>query len=109
MTNTERATLFCAALMRQVRRKSWMRDGIETVGEPLRILADIAEELGEVATELNRERYYGCIAECVDVAHAALRLAIALDRDGIVLSRLFEEEPQAPAPTPAGRATDKAN
>lgn len=95
MKNSDRAQLFIEALERQVQRKSWMRDGIETSGEPLRILADIAEELGEVATDLSRERYYGAIAECVDVAHAALRLAIALDRDGSVLTRLFCEEGQA--------------
>jgi len=89
MTNTERADLFLSALARLVQRKMWMPDGIEASIEPWYILGNITEELGEVATDLTRQRYYGAIAECVDVAHAALRLAITLDEDGAVLRRLF--------------------
>lgn len=92
MTNKERASLFLAALARQAECKSWMRDGMEgKADEPFKILASITEELGEVATDLIRERYYGCIVECVDMAHGALRLAIALDEDGTVLSALFRQ------------------
>lgn len=92
MDNQELAALFVSALERQIKRKSWMRDGLNgTQGEPFVILASITEEVGEVATDLTRERYYGAVAECVDVAHAAMRLAITLDSEGIILQRLFAE------------------
>lgn len=93
MQRRELATRFIQALDRQVDRKAFLYDGVHAPQkDALRLLASIAEELGEVATDLARERRFGAIAECVDVAHSALLLAIALDCDGVVLNRLFSGE-----------------
>lgn len=91
MLKSELSQYFLCALNRQVQRKLHLHDGIESSQQPLQLLASIAEELGEVATDLARERYYGAIAECIDVAHSALILAINLDISGDVLTRLFQD------------------
>lgn len=92
MTKKERAEEFVKALTRQVAEKSLFKDGIESENKPLELIASIAEELGEVSTDFVRGRVFGAIAECVDVAHSALLLAIELDKDGEILKRIRPEK-----------------
>lgn len=88
MNQTERSNLFIEALQRQVERKSLFVDGVQNENQnPLVLIASIAEELGEAATDYARQREYGTIAECLDIAHSAMLLAIVLDKDGEVLKR----------------------
>jgi hypothetical protein len=79
---------FLNALQRQVEWKALFVDGIERSQDPLQLIASIAEELGEVSTDLVRGRRYGAVAECIDVAHSALLLAVELDPDALILSRI---------------------
>jgi NTP pyrophosphatase (non-canonical NTP hydrolase) len=88
MNKQQHATEFINALARQVKEKSLFKDGIENDQDPLILIASIAEELGEVSTDYVRGRIHGAIAECVDVAHSALLLALELDKDGEVLKRI---------------------
>lgn len=86
MTNRRNTAMeFLNALHRQLENKALFKDGFEHHQDPLRLVASIAEELGEVCTDLVRNRHYGAIAECVDVAHSALLLALELDPDAHVL------------------------
>ena len=91
MKKSERATEFVLALERQVKTKSQMRDGIEADLDPWVMIASIAEELGEVASDFQRGRDHGAIAECIDVAHSALLLAITIDKNAAVLKSLHTE------------------
>lgn len=90
----ERANLFISALGRQVKRKRLFADGVMNLSnqDHLKLIASIAEELGEVSSEYVRQRYYNTIVECIDVAHSALLLAVSLDVDGEVLSRTNTDE-----------------
>lgn len=88
MDNKELAQEFIAALQRQIDRKSLFADGINKDQNPLILIASIAEELGEVATDYARQREFGAIAECIDVAHSAMLLAVNLDKSGDVLKRI---------------------
>ncbi len=92
MNKQDKANEFIKALSRQVKDKSLFRDGIESENPPLLLIASIAEELGEVSTDFVRGRLYGAIAECVDVAHSALLLAIELDKEGEIIRRIRNED-----------------
>lgn len=92
MNRNDLAKIFVDALARQVIRKSQMKDGINHDLSPLRLIASVAEELGEASSDLVRERYYGVVAECVDIAHSALLLAITLDKDGSILDRMMRDK-----------------
>lgn len=89
MTNNRQvAQEFIAALQRQAERKALFRDGIEQKQDPRNLIISLAEEVGEVATDYARQRTYGTVAECVDVAHSALLLVVMLDPDGSIISRI---------------------
>lgn len=88
MDNQERAQEFIKALQRQIQKKSLFADGVNVNQDPARLIISLAEEVGEVATDYSRKREYGAIAECIDVAHSAMLLAIMLDKDASVLSRI---------------------
>ena len=94
MSKQQAANHFINALARQVRVKSLYADGIEhSKSSSLELIASVAEELGEAATDYVRGRYHGTVAECVDIAHSALLLASSIDKDGEMLKRLhFREE-----------------
>src|SRR5574340_253548 len=84
------ADKFILSLTRQVSEKTHMRDGIYHTMDALRVLASISEELGEASSDLVRGRYYGVVAECLDIAHSALLLAITIDKDGLILDSHYE-------------------
>lgn len=88
MDKLKLANKFIDALSRQIKEKSQMKDGIEASLEAETMIISMIEEVGEVATDFARQRYYGAVAECVDVAHSALLTAISLDLDGTVIDRI---------------------
>ena len=92
VTTVDKAKLFIEALERQIQHKALFTDGINNQRKnPLELIASIAEELGELASDYIRQREYGVITECIDVAHSALLLAITLDKDGEVLRRIYHD------------------
>ena len=91
MNRIDQARQFISALDRQISRKSQMKDGINHDFDNFRLIAYIAEELGEASSDLVRERYYGVVAECVDIAHSALLLAINIDSNGSIIDNLFKD------------------
>lgn len=85
---------FVEALKRQIRRKSQLRDGQDASMDhnPYYWLSSIIEEVGEVATDLNRQRHAGAVQECLDVAHSAMLLAVRLDPNGVVLRHIADTD-----------------
>lgn len=61
-------------------------------GSPWQLIGSAVEELGEVATDLARQRSYGAVAECLDVALSAMQIAVALDPRGEVLRHILSEQ-----------------
>ena len=58
-------------LKRQIERKTTLYDGYNnTLGIDFLVVAT-TEELGEVATAVNRERWLQAEAECIDLANCA--------------------------------------
>lgn len=73
---------------KQIRRKAKLYDGfthasdvagLDTVS---RFMFSVIEEAGEVSSALTRQRYQLAKDECIDVAHSALLLYLAIEKIG---------------------------
>ena len=69
----------------QIKRKSKLYDGFGSIGTSgldtiSRFMFSVIEEAGEVSSAITRHRYELAKAECIDVAHSALILYIAIER-----------------------------
>jgi NTP pyrophosphatase (non-canonical NTP hydrolase) len=62
---------FLKSLKLHAKRKSKLYDGVNTNMPIDTALRYAAEELGEVATAISRDRYHSALDECVDLAHCA--------------------------------------
>lgn len=62
---------FCTSLYRQAQRKATFYDGSNRDLAVDTSLRYATEELGEVASEISRERWLQAEAECIDLAHTA--------------------------------------
>lgn len=93
---SEQVDLFLVALMNHVSIKASYHN--HTIGQDTfdgnlwKAVGSIAEELGEVSTDLARQRHYGAVSECLDVAHSALLLACMLDKDGAILNSILRAQ-----------------
>ena len=77
---------FIKYVTEQIKRKSKLYDGYENVGTSgldaiSRFMFSVIEEAGEVSSALTRHRYELAKAECIDVAHSALLLYLAIEKD----------------------------
>jgi len=82
--------ILISTLRRQLARKALLYDGYNATRTLDDHFRSCVEELGEIATALQRERSYGAVAECYDLAHTALLLAKALDPTGLISLSLFQ-------------------
>lgn len=70
----------------QIVRKAKMYDGLNLMSSTLdastitRGMFSVIEEAGEVSSALTRHRYELAKAECIDVAHSALLLYLAIEK-----------------------------
>lgn len=84
-TELEFAEKFCNSLLRTAKRKFELYDGIQSAGRGANeISTDYAlrfatEELGEIASALNRNRLSLAQEECIDLAHCAMLIAFAIE------------------------------
>ena len=89
-----KADIFLSLLKAQLKAKTRLHDGENGIGSRSRRNGDesslrdymlrlATEELGEVASAITRERYDLARAECIDLAHCALLMWIALENDAI--------------------------
>jgi len=62
-------------------RKAKLYDGIDTNMPIDTALRYAAEELGEVATAISRDRFNSAKDECIDLAHCAYLIYLAIERD----------------------------
>lgn len=80
------AKKFCEDLLEQAKCKATLYDGVERANRKDNdmsvdfFLRYAIEELGEVSSAITRKRWFLAKAECVDVAHTALLIALALQR-----------------------------
>ena len=78
---------FMALVSQQIQRKAKMYDGLELMTSTLdgtaitRGMFSVIEEAGEVSSAITRHRYELAQAECIDVAHSALLLYLAIGRE----------------------------
>ena len=76
-----------ALVSQQIKRKAKMYDGLEMMTSTLdgtaisRGMFSVIEEAGEVSSAITRHRYELAQAECIDVAHSALLLYLAIGRE----------------------------
>jgi len=69
----------------QIKRKAQLYDGFTTVSDVAglntisRFMFSVIEEAGEVSSALTRQRYQLAMDECIDVAHSALLLYLAIE------------------------------
>ena len=84
MNEREFAEQFTVELFKHAKRKATLYDGVERAGRgannmiPDFFLRCAAEELGEIASALTRERMGLVYYECIDLAHCALLIALAV-------------------------------
>lgn len=84
-TELEFAEKFCNSLLKTAKRKFELYDGIQTAGRGSTemdinfFLAFAIEELGEIASALNRTRLNLAQEECTDLAHCAMLIALAIE------------------------------
>lgn len=71
---------FCVRLKEHAFRKAKLYDGVDNVMSADEALRYAAEELGEVAAEITRHRWFACQAETIDLAHCAMLVYIAIER-----------------------------
>ena len=77
---------FLQLVKNQVEIKAKLYDGIEVITSSIdgtqitRALMSTIEEIGEVSSAITRHRYELAKAECVDVAHSALLLYLAIEK-----------------------------
>ena len=78
---------FVNKLDAHAKRKATLYDGIETANrreDDMSIdffLRCAIEELGEVASAITRERWQLAFEECIDVAHTAMLIALAIRKN----------------------------
>lgn len=71
---------------KQIRRKAKLYDGFTSVSDVAnldivsRFMFSIIEETGEVSSALTRHRYQLAKDECIDIAHSALLLYLAIEK-----------------------------
>lgn len=82
---------FMSAMKRQAHRKEKLYDGLNQARSSEFWMTCLAEETGEVAAALIRSRKYNAVAECLDLAHTAMLLAISLDPDAVLISGIANE------------------
>lgn len=75
---------FIKLVAEQITRKAKLYDGYENAGTSgldtiSRYMLSVIEEIGEVSSAITRHRYELAKAECVDVAHSALLLYLAIE------------------------------
>ena len=76
---------FIRLVTEQIKCKAKLYDGYENAGTSgldaiNRYMLSVIEEAGEVSSAITRHRYELAKAECIDVAHSALLLYLAIDR-----------------------------
>lgn len=76
---------FIKLVSEQIKRKAKLYDGFENVGTSglgavSQFMFSVVEEAGEVSSAITRHRYELAKAECIDVAHSALLLYLAIER-----------------------------
>lgn len=78
---------FLELVKQQIQRKAKLYDGLDRIVNTNLDLTPVArglfsctEELGEVASAITRHRYDLAMAECIDVAHSALLLYLAVQK-----------------------------
>lgn len=102
MDNLARSKLFLDALYRHCEGKAKLYDGVNS-NKPISWHVMICvEELGEVAAEIMRCRPYAAIAECLDLAHTVLLIAINLDKTGEIIKAMNNREELEEALTSEG-------
>jgi NTP pyrophosphatase (non-canonical NTP hydrolase) len=72
---------FCILLANHGLKKRKLYDGADKPMGVDQALRYTTEELGEVASAITRERWELAKQECLDVAHAAMLLAFAIERE----------------------------
>lgn len=80
MNELEYSKYFTEALSHHAERKFTLYDGINSSHPIDAALRFASEELGEVATAITRERWMQAEAECIDLAHTAMLVALAIRR-----------------------------
>lgn len=78
MDEQEAIIEFTKRLTVHANRKSKLYDGSNRKFSPDVALRLATEELGEVATDITRERWHAAIYECIDLAHTAFLLWLAM-------------------------------
>lgn len=81
---TKKIDDFTKLVVKQIERKAKLYDGFDNVGTSgldavSRFMFSAVEEIGEVSSAITRRRYELAKAECIDVAHSALLLYLAID------------------------------
>ena len=79
MEKIEKAKIFCDRLLAHAINKARLYDGLNLDVSPEQCLQLITEEVGEVASALNRNRRALVKEEAIDVAHTAMLLYISSD------------------------------
>lgn len=78
MKETELLEEFSRMLVKQGNRKATLYDGINCNRSIDEMLRFAMEELGEVSSAITRERVELAKAECIDLAHTAFLIYMAL-------------------------------
>lgn len=76
----DKISKFCKTLEFQARRKAILYDGFNAKMTPKDALTNASEELGEIASAINRQRWNSVEDECIDLAHTAMLIYIAVRR-----------------------------
>lgn len=71
--------VFLEKVEEQGKRKAELYDGINTSSTLDRTLRLLTEEIGEVASAVTRDRFQLAKVECIDVAHCAFLVYLALE------------------------------
>lgn len=73
---------FVEKLVIHAERKAILYDGVGNDMPVDTALRYAIEEIGEVATDISRDRIQGAKDECIDLAHCAMLIYFALERRG---------------------------
>lgn len=72
---------FCKKLIGHAKRKAKLYDGINNNMPIDTALRYLIEEVGEVATEISRDRLSAAINETIDVAYCAMLVCFAIQKE----------------------------
>lgn len=84
MSEIEFVKQFLDDVLRHAKQKAKLYDGADVAGRtnidmsPDFFLRYAIEELGEVSSAMTRERWQLAIEECIDLAHTAILIALAI-------------------------------